>query len=94
MVTKCLFRLNQMLYYSLCLSYHSYTEAVLFACFSSSWATTTGRLLGPKVETSLSVFPKDTATRYRNGNQTRFRNLSITSRALYQVSHAATNEIA
>jgi len=31
------------------LSYHSSnTEAVLFACLSSGWATTTGRLLGPK----------------------------------------------
>jgi len=29
-----LLRLNQMLYYALCLSYHSNTEAVLFACIS------------------------------------------------------------
>jgi len=26
---------------------HSNTEAALFACLSSGWATTTGRLLGP-----------------------------------------------
>jgi len=37
-----LFRLNQMLYYALCLSYYSNTEAVLFAKLSSGWATTTG----------------------------------------------------
>jgi len=30
-----------MLYYTLCLSYHSNTEAVLFACLSSGWTTTT-----------------------------------------------------
>jgi len=41
-----LLRLNQMLY-ALCLSYHSNTEVVLFACLSSGWATTTSRLLGP-----------------------------------------------
>jgi len=29
------------------------TEAVLFACISSGWATTTGRLLGPKVGNSI-----------------------------------------
>jgi len=33
-----LLRLNQMLY-ALCLSYHSNTEAVLFARLSSGWAT-------------------------------------------------------
>jgi len=32
-----------------CLSYHSNTEAVLFACLSSGWAITTGRLLGSKM---------------------------------------------
>jgi len=37
------------MYYARCLSYHSNIEAALFACFSSGWATTTGRLLGPKV---------------------------------------------
>jgi len=35
-------RLNYMLYYALCLSYHFKTKAVLFACFSSGWAPTTG----------------------------------------------------
>jgi len=33
----------------LCLSYHSNTEAVLFACLSSGWDTIAARLLGPKV---------------------------------------------
>jgi len=44
---------DQMLYYALCLSYHSNTEAVLFACHSSRWATTKGRLLGLKVGNSI-----------------------------------------
>jgi len=39
--------------YALWLSYHSNTEAVLFACLSSGWATTTGRLLGPKFGNSI-----------------------------------------
>jgi len=44
--------------------YHSNTEAVLFACLSSDWATITGRLL-------VSLFPKKTATRYRIGSRTK-----------------------
>jgi len=47
-----LLRLNQMLYV-LCLFYHSNTEAVLFACLSSGWATTTGRLLVLKIGNSI-----------------------------------------
>jgi len=46
-----LLHLNQMLY-ALCLSYHSNTEAVLFANLSSGRATTTGRLLQPKMGNS------------------------------------------
>jgi len=42
-----------MLYYALHLSCHSNTEAVLFACLSLGWATTTGRLLGPKLGNSI-----------------------------------------
>jgi len=34
-------------------TYHSNTEAALFACLSSGWATTTGRLLGTKVGNSI-----------------------------------------
>jgi len=60
-----------MLYFALCLSYHSNTEAVLFACFSLGWTTTTGRLLGPKMGTVLSVFPKDTVTHFRIGSRTK-----------------------
>jgi len=43
--------LNQMLY-ALCLSL-LYKEAVLFACLLSDWATTIGRLLGPKMRNSI-----------------------------------------
>jgi len=46
-------RLNRCCNYVLCLSYHFNTEAVLLACLSSGWATTTGRLLGPKVGNSI-----------------------------------------
>jgi len=66
-----LLRLNQMLYYALCLSYHSNTEAVLFACLSSGWAITTGTLLGLKAGNSIKCFPKDTATRYHIGSRTK-----------------------
>jgi len=40
---------------SVCLSvpYHSNTEAALFACLLSGWATTTGRLLGPEERNSI-----------------------------------------
>jgi len=38
--------------------------------FLTGWATTTGRLLGPKVETAISVFPKEIAMRYRIESQT------------------------
>jgi len=37
-------------------------SAVLFACLMSSWATTMGRLLGPKTGNGLIVFPRDRAT--------------------------------
>jgi len=61
---------------------HSNTEAVLFACLSLDWATTTGRLLGSKIRsTGLSIFLKDTATRYRIGkNQGFATNLLIVTR--------------
>jgi len=45
-----------MFHYALCLSFHSNTEAVLFARLSSGWAITTGRLLAPRWETALNVF--------------------------------------
>jgi len=47
-----LLRLNQMLY-ALCLTYHFKKEAVLLTCLLSGWATTTGRLLGPKVGNNI-----------------------------------------
>jgi len=40
------------------LLYHFNTEAVLFACLSSGWATTTGRLLGPKVRNSIKCLSR------------------------------------
>jgi len=40
-VKPLLLRLSWVLYYALCLSYYSNTEAALFACLSSGWATTT-----------------------------------------------------
>jgi len=58
-------------YYALCLSCHSKTEAVLFACLSSGWATTTGRLLVLLWEIALS-FSQGQATRYRIGNHLGF----------------------
>jgi len=56
--------LNQMLH----ALYLYNTEAVLFACLSSGWATTMGRLLGSKVGNALSVFPKNTVTYYCIGS--------------------------
>jgi len=59
-----------LMHYMLYMYYISNGEAVLFACLSSGWATTTGRLLGPKVGNNIiSVFSKDTATRYRIGSR-------------------------
>jgi len=37
----------------LCVCHYSNKETVLFACLSSGWATTIGRLLGPKMENSI-----------------------------------------
>jgi len=68
---KYLLRLSYMLYYALCLSYHSNIKAALFACLSSGWATTTGRLLGPKVGnrnlsiTSPAPLPTDPRRRHQ-----------------------------
>jgi len=73
-----------MLHYALCLSYNPNTEAVLFAYLSSSRATTTGRLLGPKVGNSIKCL---CATISRI--ETRFHNLSITSPAPLPMSYAA-----
>jgi len=74
-----LLRLTQMLHYSLCLSYHSNTEAILFACLSSGcMATTTGRLLGPKVENNIKCLSQG------HSNALPHRE-SITRPALYQL---------
>jgi len=69
-----LLRLNQMLY-ALCLSYHSNTGALLFACLSSRWATT---FLASRWEIALSVFLKVATSDTTSGVEPRFRNLSIT----------------
>jgi len=68
-----------MLYYALCLSYYSNTEAVLFACLSSGWANTTGRLLGPKVGNSIKCLSQghSDALPHRESNQS--GNVDITS---------------
>jgi len=52
-------------------SYHSNTEAVLFACLSSSWATTTCKLLGPKVGNSFKCLSQghSDALPHRESNQ-------------------------
>jgi len=63
-------------------------KTVMFACFLSGWATTTGRLLGPKVKNSIKCLSQGHATRYRIGSRTKFRNISITSPALDQLNHA------
>jgi len=43
----------------------------LFACLSSGWATTAGRLLGPKVENSIKYLSQghSDALPYRESNQ-------------------------
>jgi len=65
------FVLTQMLYNALCLLYHSITEAVLFACLSSGCATTTSRLLGPKVGNSIKCLSQghSDALPHRKSNQ-------------------------
>jgi len=57
--------------YALCLSYHSNTEVILFACPSSGWATTTGRVLGPKVRNSIKCLSQghSDALPHRESNQ-------------------------
>jgi len=47
------------------------SEAVLFACLSSGWATTTGRLLGPKVENNIKCLfhGRSDALPHRESNQ-------------------------
>jgi len=59
-----LFRLNQMLY-ALYLSYHSNTEAA----FRQAGTPQGVDWLAERWEIALSVFPKDTATRYRIGSR-------------------------
>jgi len=69
-----------MLYYAL--SYHSNTEAALFVCLLSGWATTTGRLLGPKVGNSIKCLS------HRESNQD-FATFRLLAWRLYQLRHAA-----
>jgi len=65
------FSFEKQMLYVLCLPYLYNTEIILFSCLSSGWATTTGSLLVPKMRNSISVFPKDTTTRYRIGSRTK-----------------------
>jgi len=57
--------------YALCLSFHSNTEAALFACHSSGRVTTTGRLLGSKVGNSIKCLSQEhcDAQPHRESNQ-------------------------
>jgi len=58
---------------ALCLSYHSNTEAVLFACLSSFRQAGPPQpvdCLDPRWKTPLRVFPKDRVTRYRSESRT------------------------
>jgi len=52
MCVSCFLRLNQMLY-ALCVSYHSNTEAALFACLSSGWVPQRVDCLAPTWEIAL-----------------------------------------
>jgi len=72
---------------ALCLSYHSNTEAVLFACLSSGWATTTGRLLGSMVGNSIKYLSQghSDAQLQRKLNQG-FATFRLLARRLYQLS--------
>jgi len=85
-VAVLLFRLNQMLHHALCLSYHSNTQAVLFACLSSGWATTTGRLLDPKVGNSIKCLCQGHSDElpHRESNQG-FATFRLLARRLYQL---------
>jgi len=75
----------------LCLSYHSNTEAaVLFACLSSGWATTTGILLGPKVRNSIKCLSQghSDALPHRESEQS-LATFRLLARRLYKLSDAA-----
>jgi len=76
---------------ALCLSYHPNTEDALFVSLSSGWATTTGRLLGPKLgKNSIKCLSQGYSDALPHREvEPKFRNLSITNPALYKLSHAA-----
>jgi len=63
------------------------TEAALFACLSSGYATTTGRLLGPKVGNSIKCLSQghSDALLYRESNQG-FATFRLLARHLYQLA--------
>jgi len=80
--------------YALCLSRHSNTETVLIACLSQAEPPQRVNCLAPRWEIVLSVFPKDTATRYlieSKANVSKPFEFSIISLALYQLIYAAPN---
>jgi len=57
---------------------------------SSGWATTVGRLLGPKMENSIKYLSKGHSDALPHREvEPKFRNLSITCPAIDQLSHAA-----
>jgi len=71
---KRLRHLKQMLYAQY-LSYNYNTEAVLFACLSSGWATATGRLLAPKM--GNMPFPRTQQHATTQGVKSRLCNLRL-----------------
>jgi len=64
-------RLNQMLWILFCLSYHSNTEVVLFACLSSAGPPQRADCLTLRWRIASSVFPRDTATHYRTESRSK-----------------------
>jgi len=69
---------SRMGHYMLCVCHTTPAQNGPVCSLLSVWATTTGRLLGPKMV--LGVFLKDTSTRYRIGVEKRFRNLRLLAR--------------
>jgi len=69
-----------------------HTEAVLFVCLSSGWATTTGRLLGPKVGNSIMRLSQgySEALTHRESNKV-FATFRLLARRLYQLSYGQIN---
>jgi len=66
---------------------HSNTEAILFTCLSSGWATTTGRLLGPKMGNNVS-FPRTQRRATERGVEQRYVTFRLQPGALTTEPHS------